>query len=133
MNTQTSLFEMEPKGETRILDANKRPLLIGGIYIYKGEKDEPYYDGKYALCLGKDCFHFLFEGIDLIDQENEIACAHKMERMEGYGLAYNIIKNEWFIRNSAEKNNPDYIIASGKFNPDTFVKSLKPALKIFMK
>lgn len=95
--------------------------LIGGIY--RDDNNDPDYDGCYALSMGRNAFYFLFDGIDDIENEVELACTHRMRLVEGYALGYNILKKEWYIRNSARKNQPDYVLQKGRFK-DGFVESL---------
>jgi len=113
----------------------KTKTLIGGIY--RDDNNELDYDGCYALTMGNDMFYFLFEGIDHIETEVEIACAHKMKLMDGYGLAVKKTNgskyfNEWEIRNSGLKHTDKYIIASGNCGT-YFNESLKQFKKIFSK
>jgi hypothetical protein len=104
--------------------------LIGGIY--RDDNDEPDYDGCYALTMGSNAFCFLFDGMDHIENEVELACAHHMRLVKGYALCINKGKKKWQIRNSSIKGQPGYIIAEGNYN-DGFVESLKPILKVFHK
>jgi len=128
MKDQLSLF--------KTISEQKEPeyhLVIGGIY--RDDNNEPDYDGCYALCMGSNQFYFIFEGITHIEEIVEIACAHKMREMKGYALAIkqNHDKDdEWMIRDSSRKHDPEYIIARGSCTK-SFRTSLNPFLKIFHK
>lgn len=108
-------------------------LVVGGIYIYKDEPvNTDYYDGKFGLCMGSDAFMFLFDGIDHIENEVELACAHRMKLVNGYCLAINKKEKKWYIRNSGIKGQPGYILAEGEYL-EGFEESLRPFMKVFMK
>ena len=108
-------------------------LVAGGIYIPKEEPvNGDYYDGKFGLCMGTDRFMFVFDGIDHIENEVELACAHRMKLVEGYCLAINKIEKKWYIRNSGIKGQPGYILAEGEYL-EGFEKSLERFMKVFMK
>ena len=127
MKEQLSLFESEP-----IEQEPTYHLVIGGVY--RDDNDEPDYDGCYALCMGRNQFYFIFEGITHIEEIVEIACAHKMREMKGYALAIKQYpdKYEWMVRDSGRKHDPEYIIARGSCT-ESFRTSLNPFLKVFHK
>ncbi len=117
--------------------------VIGGIYTEKDpESRDPL--APYAVCFGSNQFYFLFDGIDHIQNIVELACGHKMELVQGYTLGIvkkkidykqspPVVKENVFeIRNSARKNQEDYIIFTGKYGED-FEESLRPYLKMFHK
>lgn len=108
----------------------KMILQIGGIYRYKDA--DPKDNDAYALCMGRDGFYFLFDGIDHIENECEIDSAHFMEHVEHYTLSINKLKKTWSIKNSGRKSHPDYILVSGNYK-DGFEESLRPLLKMFHK
>jgi len=125
LDADLAIIEAETK-------ANTPRLVAGGIYMYKEDTLDEIYDGMFGVCWGRDAFCFLMDGMDHIENEVEIASAHNMKLVEGYGLAYHKIKKEWYIRNSSRKHQPDYILASGKYN-EGFEQSLKKYAAIFHK
>lgn len=108
----------------------KMILQVGGIYRYKDA--DPKDSDAYALCMGRDAFYFLFDGIDHIENEVEIGAVHYMEHVEHYALSVNKLTKTWAIRDSSSKLRPNYILVSGKYN-DGFVESLRPILRVFHK
>ena len=102
---------------------------FGGIYK---DKKVPLNKAEFMIAWGKDCVCVIYDGIDDIASEVEHGGLHNMELVEGYGLTINKEKNEWYIRNSSRKNQDDYIIAQGKYEPG-FYESLKPYLAILNK
>jgi len=110
----------------------KKQLIIGGIY--REDNNDPDYDGCYALCMGSDQFYFIFNEITNIEEEVEIACAHRMRLVEGYTLVttFSNDKWKWQIRNSSIKNQPNYILQEGN-KTKHFKESLKPFMMVFSK
>ena len=107
-------------------------LIIGGIYMYREDNFIDMYDGMFAICFGTDKFHFLFNGIEHIENECELATASKMKHLPVYVLAINYIHMKWFIKDPSRKNKPGYILQEGDYIAG-FEQSLEPYLKIFHK
>lgn len=108
--------------------------IIGGIYTDNPDWQDKstYYDGQYALTMGKNAFYFIFNGICDIEEIVELANKHNMILCKGYALAFNTMKKIWQIRDSGKKGMPDYIIAEGSYE-DGFPESLRPLMKVFHK
>ena len=105
--------------------------MAGGIYISKEDDLNDIYDGMFGLCMGKNGFYFLFDGMDHIENIVEIASAHTMRIVLGYCLAINNREQMWSIKNSALPPDKRYL-ASGHYS-EGFEESLKPFFKVFMK
>lgn len=110
----------------------RQRLVFGGIYINKDDTLDEIYDGMFGICFGGDSFCFLMDEMDHIENEVEIGSAHNMKIVHGYGLAFNKLKKEWYIRNSSIKHSDAYIIAKGRYN-EGFEQSLRKYMKILMK
>ena len=103
--------------------------VFGGIYKDKGVSNE---NAEFCIAWGRDCVCAIFDGIQHIEEVVEHGGLHNMELVQGYALALNLVKKEWYIRNSGIKNKPGYIIAKGKYE-DGFYESLAKFRKILMK
>ena len=103
--------------------------VFGGIYKDKGVPNE---QAEWCIAWGRDCVCLIYDGISDIEEVVEHGGLRNMDLVQGYGLALNLIKKEWYIRNSGIKNQPKYIIGQGKFN-DGFYESLAKYRKILMK
>ena len=122
---QLNLFQANPP-----IEKEEPLLMIGGIYTDKREECvDP--DAPYAISFGK-AFHFLFNGMDHINNIVEIGGAHNMKLVKGYALA--VLRNKKIIqiRNSGIKHSPEYIIWQASYE-EGFYESLKPYKKIFHK
>ena len=104
--------------------------VYGGIYKDKGISNEECIE--WGIAWGRDSVCFIYDGISHIEEIVEHGGLHNMELVEGYALGLNLIKKEWYIRNSAIKHSPDYIIGKGKYN-DGFYESLAKYKKLLMK
>jgi hypothetical protein len=102
--------------------------VYGGIYKDKGVSNDK---AEFCIAWGRGFMCFIFDGISHIEEIVEHGGLHNMELVEGYALGINRIKKEWYIRNSAIKHTPEYIIQQGKYE-DGFWESLDKYRKILM-
>lgn len=134
MNT-TSQMSLFPDEVAFVPELNHQKLVCGGIYTEKDPEDRDP-NAPYAICFGANRFHFIFDGMDHIENIVEIGYAHKVELVEGYALAMKKMPDgslELQIRNSARKHEEDYIIWKCKADPELFPQSMKKYLAIFHK
>ena len=111
------------------MEYEEEKSVFGGIYKDKGVSNE---NAEWCIAWGRDCVCVIYDGISHIEEIVEHGGLHNMELVQGYALALNLVKKEWYIRNSGIKNQPGYIIGQGKFN-DGFYESLAKYRKILMK
>lgn len=112
-------------------NVEREPLLmIGGIYTeINPDHRDPL--GPYSICFGSNQFYAIFDGIDHIENIVELCCAHRMMKVDGYGLKVNLIKKTISIVNSGKtKDNPEYCIWKGEYS-DPFWESMQHFRKIF--
>ena len=122
---QLSLFEAD---KPTVYEEERS--VFGGIYKDKGVPNEEV--TEWSIAWGRDCTCCIYDGITHIEEIVEHGGLHNLELVDGYALGLNLIKNEWYIRNSVRKHEPDYIIGQGKFNPG-FYESLEKYRRILMK
>lgn len=128
MISQLKLFP-DPKP---IVEEKEVNLVIGGIYTDKDpENTDP--EAPYCISFGR-AFHYIFDGINHIDEIVEIGGAHTMKIVKGYALT--LVgpedKMKLQIRNSSIKGQDKYILWECNAGP-YFKESIKKYLKMFHK
>ena len=127
MRQLTMFPEPEP-----IIEEKEVTMVIGGIYTDK-DPDNTDPQAPYCISFGR-AFHFIFDGINHIDEIVEIGGAHNMKIVEGYTLAMvgPEDKMKLQIRNSSIKGQENYILWECTAGSH-FKKSMAKYLKIFHK
>lgn len=120
--------------EEVVLDPIKMPRkVIGGIYVPKGcDPEDP--ETEFSIYFGNEAgaLHLLFDGMDHIENDVEIGGMQNYDYVDGYCMSVRRHDNEWRVKDTGH-HGCKKILARGKCDANSLLKSLEPYLKIFSK